>query len=327
LQSTEPPWDVIHYEEVTRIPPETRSVLFKYILSSPTAGKDACSIYAVRMEANHEPADPAFHPLDVTFHWSEVQDDRSLVERSHTELVTELPHLYTINVGGADHPVVDWLRVNVQGAVPDARSGYSDGKDVGGQRYVHRWVTYGKNLAEGKPYVVSVPSRTDWDAGDPAGRKLTDGIVGPPYAGGIGPSFALCWAEGTRPAVTVDLGKPESCAAFRIHLSGGWPWWDALKGEVKDKVEVETSADGGGYSSRGFFQMNLRWKDIPLNHMMPDDETATGPTYCLVPPEPIRARYVRFNITPARILTVSEVEVLDSIRDEPFDLRVALPST
>jgi hypothetical protein len=71
-------------------------------------------------------------------------------------------------------------------------------------------------------------------------------------------------------------------------------------------------------------KLNLRHKDIPVNHMMPDDETATGFTYALVPQRPIEARWVRFEITPQRTLTVSEVEVLDSIRFEPFDLRIAL---
>ena len=59
--------------------------------------------------------------------------------------------------------------------------------------------------------------------------------------------------------------------------------------------------------------------------MMPDDETATGFTYDLVPKEPIEARYVRFKVTAERTLTVSEVQVLDEIRYTPFDLRIALP--
>jgi hypothetical protein len=61
--------------------------------------------------------------------------------------------------------------------------------------------------------------------------------------------------------------------------------------------------------------------------MMPDDETATGFTYDLVPAGPVLARYVRFKITPERTLTASEVQVLDSIKTKPFDLRIALPDT
>jgi len=325
LMKTDPPWDVIHYERVNQIPPGARSVLIKYLLNSSAAGTDACSLYSVRMEASYKPADTAFKPIEVTFHWSEVQKDYSLVERSHTELITRVPHKYTINVGGEDHPVMSWLRINLKGAVSGVKYGYSDGKDVGGAKFISCWATYGKNLAENKPYSVSVPSNNHWDAGDPEGKKLTDGVVGPPYAGGIGPRYALCWDKGTHPALTVDLGRLQSCGAFRIHLSGGWPWWDSLKGEVKDKVEVLTSLDDREYASQGFFNMNLRFKDIPANLMMPDDETATGPTFELTLPQPVQARYIRFQITPERTLTVSEVEVLDFIKYAPFDLRIALP--
>ncbi|HUS74077.1 MAG TPA: hypothetical protein VMY06_13540 [Sedimentisphaerales bacterium] len=59
--------------------------------------------------------------------------------------------------------------------------------------------------------------------------------------------------------------------------------------------------------------------------MMPDDETATGFTYDLVPKKPVEARYIRFKVTAERTLTVSEVHVLDWIRHTPFDLRIALP--
>lgn len=45
----------------------------------------------------------------------------------------------------------------------------------------------------------------------------------------------------------------------------------------------------------------------------------------LITPVPVEARYVRFKVTPERTLTVSEVEVLDFIKYEPFALRLALP--
>ena len=325
LTKTDPPWDVLHYETIEDIPAGARSVLFKYRLISSAAGKDACSIYSVRMEVNHKPACATFKPLEVTFNWSEVQPDYSLVQRSHTALVETVPCRYTINVAGADHPVMNSLRINLEGALPQTQYGYSDGKDPGGRKYTPQRVKYGKNLAEGKPYTVSVPSNNNWDAGDPNGTKLTDGVIGPLYAGGIGPRYALCWDKGADPVIDLDLQKAGTCAAFRIHLSAGWPWWDAMKGQVNDKVELLTSPDGQSYESHGFFDLNLRWKDIPINHMMPDDETATGFTYTLTPPAPVDARYVRFSITAERTLTVSEVQVLDSIRAEPFDLRIALP--
>jgi hypothetical protein len=300
-------------------------VLFKYLLGGPEAAPSGCSIYAVRMEASHKPAEAAVKPLEVTFNWSERQQDRSLVERSHTELVARLPRQYTINVGGDDHPVMNWLRVSSAGAVANLKPGYSDGRDVGGEKFVPRWVTYGRNLAGGQPYTVSAPSKTNWGAGDPNGKKLTDGVAGPPYAGGISPSFGLLWEQGQNPEITVDLGAAQLCRAFRIQLSAGWPWWDALKGEVKDRVEALTSTNGTEFASQGFFELNLRWRDLPVNLMWPDEETLTGYLYELVAPRPVLARYVRFKITPARMLTVSEVEVLDAIKSEPFDLRLALP--
>jgi hypothetical protein len=325
LDKIEPPWDVIHYEKITDIPARTRSILFKYLLNSSAAGTDACSIYSIRMEVNYKPKAAEFRPVEATFNWSEVQKDYSLVERSHTELVEKVPYKYTINVGGEDHPMMNWLRVNLKGAVAGIKYGYSDEKDIGGQKYVPRWVSYGNNLALGKSYTVSVPSKDHWGAGDPKGTKLTDGVVGPPYAGGISPTYGLCWDKGDNPVITVELGGVESCGAFRIHLSAGWPWWDAMKGEVKDKIEVLTSLDAKEYLSQGFFELNLHWKDIPVNHIMPDDETATGFTYELIPRYPVKARYVRYNIMPERTLTVSEVQVLDFIEYKPFDLRIALP--
>ncbi|MBI4600762.1 MAG: PQQ-binding-like beta-propeller repeat protein [Planctomycetes bacterium] len=325
LTRTEPPWDVIRYETVREVPAGTRSVLFRYALEGPQAGPDACSIYAVRMEARHEPADPGFRPLEVTFRWAEVQEDYSLIERAATELVIGVPHEYAIDVGGADHPVLRSLRIAAADPARAATAGNSGGKAAGGERFVHLWVTYGRNLAEGRPYTVSRPSRSDWGAGDPDLRKLTDGVVGPPYAGGTTPTFGACWHEGDDPDITVDLGAVQACAAFRIHVSGGWPWWDSLKGEVKDRIEVETSVDGAAYEPRGAFPANLRRKDIPVNHLLPDDETATGPVFERVPPVPVQARFVRFKVRPARILVVSEVQVLDAVRYEPFDLKIALP--
>lgn len=325
LTRTDPPWDVIHYETVSNVPPGTRSVLFKYVLDSPQAGADACSLYAVRMEANHRPAAASSAPLAVTFAWSERQQDYSLVERSHTERIDRLPHRYTIDVGGADHPVVRSLRIAGADVPPVEPPGYADGRDAGGEKFVDRWVTYGKVLTEGKPYTVSVPSGTNWGAGDPDGKKLTDGIVGPPYAGGAAPRTALLWDKGQNPEITVDMGATQKCGAFRIHIGAGWPWWDSLKGEVKDKVEVLTSLDGKEFVSRGFFGLNLRWKDLPANHFWPDDEKIQAHNFELACDAPADARYVRYRITPERTLTVSEVQALEFIKYESFDLRIALP--
>src|SRR5205823_872532 len=137
-----------------------------------------------------------------------------------------------------DPPVMESLQINLKGAVPNSKNGYSDAKDVGGEKFMYRWRTDGKNLAEGKPYTLSIPPNKS----DDKGNKLTDGVVGPSYAGGGEPAtYGCAWDKG-KPEIVVDLGQEENCGAFRIHITAGWPWWDALKGEVKDKVELLASS-------------------------------------------------------------------------------------
>src|SRR5262249_27621553 len=85
------------------------------------------------------------------------------------------------------------------------------------------------------------------------------------------------------------------------------------------------SRDGRDYASQGFFNFKLRWKDIPVNYMWTDEETFCGHNHELILSRPVEARYVKFKITPARLINISEVQVFDAIRYEPFDLRIALP--
>jgi hypothetical protein len=314
------PWDDLHDQVTTDVPAGTKSVLFKYVLNR-------ASLYSVRMEANHKVDDPAIKPIEVTYAWSERQGDYSLVERSHTQLVESLPFTYDINVGGVDHPVMNFVRVSAKGAGGDVKYGYSDGVDAGGEKFVGQWVTYGRNLAQGKSYVLSTPpSENKWQAGDPDGTRLTDGVVGGPYSGGSSYTKAALWNAGTSPAITVDLGATQSFSAFRIHISG-YPNADALKGQVKDKVEVLTSTDGQQYESHGLFNFNLRSKDVPINHMWTDERNFKAHNHTLTLPQPVEGRFVKFKLTPARSLAVSEVQVLDEIQSKPFDLKIALPES
>jgi len=320
LRRVSPPWDVIHYETV-EIPRGQRSVWLRYLMHTTDPSPAGCSIYAVRLEADYTPADTTFKPMQVIFSWSERKKDRSLVERSHTQTVSRLPFKYTINVGGADHPIVNSLRVETH---PEAaRDGYSDGKDVGGQKFISRWLTCGRNLALGKRYTLSKPSGHDWGAGDD-GRKLTAGAMGPSYAGGTSYRSGAIWQQNANPQITVDLGAPLACASFGMNLHG-YPWWDALKGEVQDKVEVLVSMDGSDFTSQGFLNTDLRWVDLPANYMWTDDETMTSATFRFVPSQPVAARFVKYRVTNARMFDCAGLEVLDTIRLEPFDLRIALP--
>ena len=201
LTDTTSPWDVIHYEKIENIPAGTKSVLFKYRWNAANAGPDVCGLYAVRMEATHRPASEERKPMEVTFTWNERQEDYTTIQRSHTQLVETLPCTYEINVGGADHPVMESLRINLKNeptsGAPPVEYGYSDGQDIpDAPKFQDRWVTYGKNLAEGKPYTCTAPSRDNWGAGDPDGKILTDGIVGPPYTGGTAYRYGAMWNKG-----------------------------------------------------------------------------------------------------------------------------------
>jgi hypothetical protein len=323
LTDTNQPWDVIHYETVRDVPKGTRSVLFKYLLNASEAGANACSIYSLRMEANYK-TDAIFKPLEVIFNWSERQNDYSLIERSHTQLVSKLPFKYEINVGGADHPLVNFLRVREASEIREVKYGYSDGRDAGGEKWIPNWASYGKNLAIGKSYTLSQPSETNWGAGDPDGKKLTDGIVGPTFSGGTSYATGAIWSANKNPVITLDLGAPQKCATFGLNIHG-YEGKDALRGQVPDKIEVLTSPDGVNFTSQGYGQTALRRKDIPINFLLPDDETLRGFTARLVPKEPVETRWVQFKISNKRFLAVTEIEVLDSLNLMPYDLRVDLP--
>jgi hypothetical protein len=185
-------------------------------------------------------------------------------------------------------------------------------------------VTIGRNLAVGKPYTCSAKSENNWGAGDPEGKTLTDGVAGPSYAGGASYHSGPIFKQGTNPIIRLDLGQPTDCASFGMNFHG-YPWWDALKGQVKDKVEVLVSDDGEKFTSVGYLNTDLRWKDLPVNFMWPDEEILTGATFRVIPERPVKARYVEYRVTNARLMDITELEVLDSIKPEPFDLRIALP--
>ncbi|HEV8603893.1 MAG TPA: discoidin domain-containing protein, partial [Tepidisphaeraceae bacterium] len=318
LTDTAQPWDVIHYETV-QIPAGCRSVLVKYLMNSPSPSHDACSIYALRIEANHQPIETSVESVEISFAWKEGGQ-----ERSHTQLVEKLPFKYTINIGGDDHPVIKSLTANLKGARAGVKYGYSDDKDVGGEKYVGVWQTLGKNLALHKKYTLSHPSKTTWDAGDPDETKLTDGIVGPTYVGGISYRYGAIWNPKTNPTITLDLAEKKSCASFGLNFHG-YPWWDALTAQIKDKVEVQISDDGQNFTSIGHLKTALHRKDIPVNFMLPDEETLAGHTFRLIPDKPRSARYVRYLIFSDRNFCATEIEVLDSIDLKPFDLRIAMP--
>jgi hypothetical protein len=328
LSSTSKPYDVIHYETIASVPPGVRTVLFKYLIhNTSTAATTASGLYAARMEADYAPAQGGGRPIDVTFRWKEVQSDRTLVERTFRQHVDAFPTTVTIDVGGSDHPVMESLKVNVEDPSDPTPAGYGDGVDVGGERYVPKKRIEGTNLAKSRPYTISrAPSGFQSSAPASNATILTDGIVGSPVTGSNYYWWGQCWASGATVDLQVDLGSMRSVGAFRAHLFG-YPFWDALKGQVQDRVEILTSADGVTFANQGPLPTSLWKKDIPINHMLQDDETATGWNFEQTLPSAVQARYVRYHITPKRTLCVSELQAFDRIDYQPFDLRIALPGS
>jgi hypothetical protein len=149
-------------------------------------------------------------------------------------------------------------------------------------------------------------------------------VAGPSFAGGTSYRYGALWSAKKNPVITVDLGQTMKCASFGMNFHG-YPWHDALKGQVKDKVEVFISEDGTNYRTVGLLQTDLRRRDIPVNFMLPDDESLTGATFRCIPATPVDTRYVQYRISNTRVIDVTELEVLDAIALEPFDLRIALP--
>lgn len=340
---TNTPPDGHQFATVTQVPAGCRSVLFKYLMNAPTPQGSGVGIEFIRMEVDYKPVDPGFKPLEVTFTWYEPQASApgqsaelpmwgrynfGMVKRSHTQAIDKLPCTYTIDVGGTDHPIMDSLRICQQGAIADNKPGYSDGKDAGGAKWVGNWVTYGKNLALGKKYTLSEPGDGSFNSSDTNGTKLTDNMVGCNfYSGGALYPYGVCWDRTAKPKeITVDLGKPEKFSALRLHLSS-YPSMDMLRGEWQIGVEGLVSSDGKTFRSMGTFNTRPLWKDLPVNFMMPDNESLRAGCLELILPKAAEGQYVQFRITPAAKHNVicTEVQVFDQIKREPYDLRIVLP--
>jgi len=60
--------------------------------------------------------------------------------------------------------------------------------------------------------------------------------------------------------------------------------------------------------------------------MLTDDKRATAWNDELRLDAPVLARFVKYHITPARIVCLSELQIFDQVIYTPFDIRFALPT-
>jgi hypothetical protein len=302
----------------------------------------------------HKPRRAGFHTIEVCYHWTEHRASGD-VGRSHTELVTALPHRWVIHVAGRGDPTMDWVRINLRppaapasvaqpgaasaGHGPQAaevRYGYSDGEDVGLRdaypKIAYRW---GKELAQGKSYTASRPSSESSGNADSGGRELTNGIVIAPTdymtASAVRAATAF-WDPGPAVTFVIDLGAVQSVGGLRA-----WTHQPNERFCHPKSIEVALSADGQAWQPARTIRHDDLWKppgdyepwehddDPRYAHLPAGGRLAYG--FPLVLQKPTAARYVRLICTPleGRGLGLSEFQVFDSVSIAPWPGDAVLP--
>jgi len=283
-------------------------------------------IQDILMQIEHRARDAAFQPIEITYNWTEHRNTGD-VTRSHTELITSLPHAYAINVAGFRDPTMNWVRMNLQSNDPAARPavyGYSDGEDVGPgaepETLVYSW---GKNLARGKAYTASRPS-TRISRNFDSGAELTNGkiIAATEYTTSdkVQPATAL-WSSGDPLTLTVDLGDMRTIGGVRV--STHQPNQEYCH---PGRIDVAVSTNGKVWLSGGTIEHNSLWQpsgdyepwerdDSPQYAHLPAGGRLAY-SYPLAFEQSLSGRYVRFVFTPlqGRGMGLSEVEVFDEIK-------------
>ena len=245
------------------VPAGAREAWFRsaFFCKSGAASWQSPGIQSLLFRIRHKPRNAAFQPVEVTYHWTEHRASGD-VPRSHTELVTALPHRWTINVAGKRDPTMDWVGINLQrhGPIPSvARYGYSDGKDVGpgdgAAKIAYRW---GKELARGKSYTASRPSSKTSGNPDSDGRELTNGIIIAPTSymatKAVQPATAF-WDAGEPVTFVVDLGGVQTVGGLRA-----WTHQPNNRYCHPKSIDVAVSRDGRTWQTAGTIRHDDLWK-------------------------------------------------------------------
>lgn len=331
----------VHYTiQGQDVPAGAKQAQFRgvFFCKSSAATYNMPGIQDLLFRVRHKPRNPAFQPVEVTYEWTEHRESGDVV-RSHTELVSALPHRWTINVAGRRDPTMNWVRISLQGRGPEraaARYGYSDGEDVGTacayRKVAYRW---GKELAEGKGYTASRPSSRSSGNPDADGRELTNGTIIAPTdymtAKSVQAATAF-WDAGEPVTFVVDLGAAKTVAGLRVWTHQPSDRYCHPKG-----VEVSVSADGRTWQRAGAIRHDDLWKppgdfepweydDSPRYAKLPaGGRLAYG--YPLVLEKPLAGRYVRLVCTPleGKGMGLSEFQVFDAVTVLPWPGDAALP--
>jgi len=328
-----PPFDHVERAEIARVPAESRAVFFRYEFEC--AGLSWGAVHAPGIETalmtvRHRPRSTGSSPVEVTWCWIEHGRNGD-AERRHTEVVTAMPHDYTIETGGYRDPTMLWLRMNLSGDVPGpapaATAGSMPTAGSGGDRVTSTPAatrfTWGANLALGRTYTLV--GRQD-DRNPDAGHDLTDGVIAPPDNNVTKRWMAtnVIFAPDVSPVAVIDLGEAKEVAAVRVHAGQS----AGLHVTYPDSVAVEASRDGRSWTPAG----RTEWTQVfdpPWD--FEDWERADDPKYAGLPAggrlvfgyrivlqKPLRARYARVACACRKGWSVmlSEIGVYDSVRAE-----------
>jgi hypothetical protein len=284
------------------------------------------------IRVHHQPRSAEFQPVEVTYNWTEHRDTGE-VTRAHTEVVTQLPHAYRINVAGRRDPTMNYVRLKLRDANPTGSGapsqpvpkGYSDGVDVGpGSEYPKVTYRWGDLLSSAKSYTVSRPSSSSSGNPDTQDAELSNGILIAPTdhttSGAVQPATAF-WDPGEPLLLVVDLAATQSIGGFRITTHQ-----PNVRFCHPQQVEVAVSTEGQTWQPMGVIRHDDLWKPPgdyePWEH---DDDPSYAHlpaggrlvySYPLAVPKPVPGRYVRFLCTPqpGKGMGLSELQVYDQVK-------------
>ena len=329
---------VLHTCTAEQIPSGTRQAFFKGVFFSRggAAAYTMSGIQDVLVQVEHQPRDERFHPIEVTYNWTEHRASGD-VTRSHTRLIESLADTYTINVASRRDPTMNWVRMNLKGRDPEKRQvvyGYSDGEDVGAGFEPHpKMFAWGDNIALGRPYTISRTSSSASKNPDTDGVELTNGkIIAPTdyVSSEIVQAATAFWEPGEPVTFVVDLGGAQTIGGVRIgtHQPNG-------KYCHPQQIDIALSSDGKNWQSAGTIEHDDLWKPPgdyePWEH---DDNPKYGQLpaagrlayrYPLAFDKPLAAGLVRIVCTPLkdRGMGLSEIEVFDKVKVSPAPPLVA----
>ena len=320
--ATAPTWDARLAAAASNVPAGARSIWLQYdVRSSVAPSTTSTGIQEALLQVHHQPHDPAFAPVEVTWCWTEHRTGGD-VTRQHTRLVTAMEETWDINVDGYRDPTMNWVRTRL--ADGGTAEGYDDGNDVGpgaGLDKVQISADWIDDLAFGKPYTVSRPSAAlNPDSG---GAELTNGVVIPPTdntTSSLVQDQVAYWDGDAPLTVTVDLGSEQTIAALRI--TSHQP--TAEFGHAGTITATGLSA-GGSPTSLGVIQHDDIW-NAPGDHLdwgyYRSGDFADLPAagrlaygYWLVLENPVTARQVQFDILPlaGHGVGLSEIQVFSAV--------------